>query len=208
MLAQKHKSGYNILRLQISILYDDHYRKCWTSYNQKGGKTFLGGEASSLTESTLLCCVFWWQGCTCEAREWMLGCNVLQTFMIREETLTRFLAICSLQENFIRRHRILKQQVSPGVIAGIVVVVVLILGYFAFKASSGPGVATENPYKGGGAPQGGGPPSSVGGGGGGAMGGPGGGSMGGPGGPPGGGSMGAPGGGPGGSMGAPGSAGG
>ena len=109
---------------------------------------------------------------------------------------------CQSAENFTRRHRVLKQQVSPGVIAGIVVVVVLILGYFAFKASSGPGIATENPYKGGAHS---GPPSSVGGG---AGGGPGGGSMGGPGGPPGGGSMGAPGGGPGGSMGAPGSAGG
>lgn len=98
----------------------------------------------------------------------------------------------------------MKQQVSPGVIAGIVVVVVLILGYFAFKAASGPGVATQNPYQGGSIPPGAGPPSSVGG----AGGGPGGGSMGGPGGPPGGGSMGAPGGGYGGSMGAPGSAGG
>lgn len=108
-----------------------------------------------------------------------------------------------LHEILIRRHRSLKQQVSPGVIAAIIVVAVLLLGYFGWKSLAGPGKATDNPYQGTGAPPGGGPPSSVGGGG--APGGaPGGGTMGGPGGYPGGGTMGGPGGYPGGgTMGTP-----
>jgi hypothetical protein len=99
----------------------------------------------------------------------------------------------------------LKQQVSPGVIAAVIAVAVVLLGYFAWRSLAGPGVATNNPYKASGAPQMGAPGSapaaanSSGG-----MGGPPGGPMGGP---PGG-SGGPPGGSMGGSMGGPGSMGG